>query len=171
MVNYCQDCGKPVEYREIENRQRAVCVNCGRVFYEHRKVSAGARVMVDGKLLLVQRGIEPWKGYWHLPSGYMEVDEDPRQTAEREVLEETGLAVKTNQLVDVYPYSDDPRGNGIVIVYDAELINGRFTANHETLNAKFFSPNEIRDLELAGMCAETSIQDWLDFNSPDQVKK
>lgn len=161
MVRYCQYCGKPVAYQMIENRTRAVCEECGRVYYEHRKVSVGVRVAVDGKLLLVQRGIDPWKGLWHLPSGYMEVDEEPEQTAEREIKEETGFNVKIGNLVNVYTYEDDPRGNGIVLFYDAQFIDGKFTANHETMNAGFFSPQEISGMQLAGTCAERSVNEWI----------
>ncbi len=161
MAQYCVNCGSPTICEMIENRIRAVCKKCGWIHYEHRKVSAGVRVVSDGKILLVQRAIEPWKGCWHLPSGYMEVDEEPRQTAEREVMEETGLIVKTDRLVEVYTYDDDPRGNGIVLVYDAQLLEGNFSADHETMSAEFFSPEEIMKLPLAGMVAEQSIQDWI----------
>jgi ADP-ribose pyrophosphatase YjhB (NUDIX family) len=161
MTQYCLNCGSPTNLKIIENRVRAVCGECGWIYYEHRKVSAGARVVSDGKLLLVQRGIEPWKGCWHLPSGYMEVDEEPQRAAEREVMEETGLIVKADHLVDVYTYDDDPRGNGIVLVYDAQRIDGNFIANNETTGADFFSADEIMTLPLAGMAAERSIQDWI----------
>lgn len=167
MAQYCVNCGSPTTLIMIENRMRAVCGECGWIHYEHRKVSAGARVVSDGKILLVQRGIEPWKGCWHLPSGYLEVDEEPRQAAEREVMEETGLTVKADHLVDVYTYDDDPRGNGIVLVYEAQHIDGNFRANNETLRAEFFSPEEIVNLPLAGMAAERSIQDWILSKSKD----
>jgi ADP-ribose pyrophosphatase YjhB (NUDIX family) len=162
MAQFCQNCGSPVSLSMIENRLRAVCSECGWIHYEHLKVSAGARVTRDRKLLLVQRAIDPWKGKWHFPSGYMEIDEDPRQAVEREVMEETGLTVKAGKLVDAYSYSDDPRGNGIVLIYDATLIDGSFLTNHETMDAGFFSPEEIQQLPLAGLCAEAYIRDWLE---------
>jgi len=168
MVNFCQDCGKPVLYQMIENRTRAVCEACGRVYYEHRKVSVGVLVTLQGKLLLVQRGIEPWKGRWHLPSGYLEVDEEPEQAAAREVKEETGYRIKVGKLVSVHTYADDPRGNGIVLFYDAQLVDGHFAANHETMNAGFFSPQEISGLPLAGTCAEQSIREWIDTQPVDE---
>lgn len=161
MTQYCLNCGSPTTLKMIENRMRAVCGECGWIHYEHRKVSAGARVVSDGKLLLVQRGIEPWKGCWHLPSGYLEVDEEPQRAAEREVMEETGLIVKADQLVDAYTYDDDPRGNGIVLVYDAQRLDGNFITNNETMRADYFSPDEIMTLPLAGTAAERSIQDWI----------
>ncbi len=168
MVQFCPICGSAVAYKVIENRKRAVCEKCGWIHYEHRKVSAGARVVKDGKLLLVQRGIEPWRGCWHLPSGYMEVDEEPQQTAEREVREETGLTVKAGNLAGAYTYCDDPRGNGVVLVYDAQLLDGHFISNDETMGASFFSAEEIGALPLAGMSAEHSIQDWIASRSKEQ---
>lgn len=168
MVNYCPYCGIPVVIKVIENRPRAVCEKCGWIHYEHRKLSAGARVIKDGKILLVQRGIEPWKGCWHLPSGYMEFDEEPQTAAEREVKEETGFCIKTGNLVDVYTYCDDPRGNGIVLIYDAQLLDGHFMINDETTNARFFSPKDIMQLPLAGMTARQSLQDWIASQSGEK---
>ncbi len=145
----------------VEGRPRFVCPGCQTVFYEHRKVSAGARIELDGKLLLVQRGFEPWKGYWHMPAGYVEVDEDPRRTAEREAFEETGFRVIAEHLIDTYIYNDDPRGNGIVLIYKAIILEGKPTPNTESVAVRFFSKEEIADLPLAGQSARDSIADWM----------
>lgn len=161
MNAYCQNCGTRVETRFIEGRERAVCPDCGTIFYQQWKVSAGVRVVKDGKLLLVQRAIDPWSGKWHMPAGYVEVDEEPRQAAEREAREETGLIVRVGNLVDCYLDTEDPRGNVIILLYDAAIINGNLTLSNETQSVNFFSPNEISSLSLAGMSSEKEIKDWL----------
>ena len=53
--------------------------------------AAGAVVDGDGRVLLIRRRIAPFRGDWALPAGYQEIDEDPRETALREVREETGI--------------------------------------------------------------------------------
>jgi ADP-ribose pyrophosphatase YjhB (NUDIX family) len=161
MIAYCQNCGIKVETRIIEGRERAVCPACGAIFYQQWKVSAGVRVVKDGKLLLVQRGIDPWRGKWHMPAGYVEVDEGPRMAAEREAREETGLIVRAGKLVDCYLDTQDPRGNVIILLYEAAIIDGSLTLSQETQSVKFFSPDEIHSLPLAGMSSEKEIVDWL----------
>ena len=69
MVHFCQQCGAATDRREIEGREREVCQQCGTVYYPQWKVSAGVRVVENGSLLLVQRGIDPWRGSWHMPAG------------------------------------------------------------------------------------------------------
>lgn len=161
MSHYCLNCGTPLLTKEIESRLREVCPKCGWIFYQQLKVSAGCCVEQDGKLLLVQRGLDPYKGAWHMPAGYVEVDELPSLAAERETREESGLIVKNQELLGAYYYNDDPRGNGVVILYRAKVLDGKLTTSNETLAAKFFSPQELDNIPLAGMSAEASIQDWL----------
>ena len=96
-----------------------------------------------------------------MPAGYVEVDELPSLAAERETREESGLIVKNQELLGAYYYNDDTRGNGVVILYRAKVLDGKLTTSDETLAAKFFSPQELYNLPLAGMSAEASIQDWL----------
>jgi ADP-ribose pyrophosphatase YjhB (NUDIX family) len=140
---------------------RGVCESCGTIFYAQWKVSAGVRVVKDGSLLLVQRGIDPWRGMWHMPAGYVEIDEAPARAAERETLEETGLNVRAEKLVDCYTDIEDPRGNAIVLIYEAEVIGGDLSTSAETQSVRFFSPEEVLALPLAGMSAEIEIKDWL----------
>lgn len=161
MIAYCQNCGTRVETRIIDGRERAVCPDCGTIYYQQWKVSAGVRVVKDGKLLLVQRGIDPWRGKWHMPAGYVEVDEEPSLAAEREAREETGLMVRAGNLVDCYLDTQDPRGNVIILLYEAAIIDGSLTLSKETQSVKFFSPHEIQSLPLAGMSSEKEIVDWL----------
>ena len=96
-----------------------------------------------------------------MPAGYVEVDELPALAAERETSEESGLSVKAERLMGAYFYDDDPRGNGVVILYKGRILDGKLSASSETLAARFFIPQELKGLPLAGMSAEASIQDWL----------
>jgi ADP-ribose pyrophosphatase YjhB (NUDIX family) len=124
-------------------------------------VSAAVCVEKDGKLMLVKRGIEPWKGCWHMPAGYLEVDEDPKACAVREVYEETGFRVQIDKLIDVYVYDDDPRGNGIVLLYEGEITGGKVSENHETLEVGFFNAEECSQLPRSGSGGERQIEDWI----------
>ena len=160
-MRYCQRCGSETQVEVIEGRERDICSVCGNIYYNQWKVSAGVRVVSDGKVLLVQRGLEPWRGKWHMPAGYVEIDEEPWQAAEREAREETGLTVRVNRLVNCYTDTCDPRGNVIVLIYDATVVSGNLALSSETQSVNFFSPHEISSLPLAGKSAEDEISDWL----------
>jgi ADP-ribose pyrophosphatase YjhB (NUDIX family) len=145
----------------IDSQPRQVCSSCGTVFYEHWKVSAGARIIQEGRLLLICRQNEPWAGCWHMPAGYVENGEPPSIAAEREVLEETGLCIKTGKLIDIYLDHEDPRGDVLVMIYGGNIVGGSLAKTPEASEAGFFSPEEIGSLSLAGPSADQSIGDWL----------
>lgn len=161
MANYCQECGSSMSPQHVDGRMRAVCTKCGRIEYLQWKVSAGVRIVKDGKLLLVKRGHAPWQGKWHMPAGYVEVDEEPARAAEREAYEETGLVVESGKLVDCYLDTGDPRGNVLVLLYDARILDGNPVPCAETESIGFFSPEEIPSLELAGESSAKEISDWI----------
>jgi len=142
---YCIQCGIPLEWREVEGRSRLVCPQCGFVVYRHLKVGAGALVEKEGKILLVQRGPSvAFPDTWSLPAGYCEADESPAAAAAREVAEETGLQVRAGRLLDVYYFDDDRRGNGLLIVYEAEVLGGTLHADgEETMAVGFFAPDQL----------------------------
>jgi len=151
MTYYCYQCGSALEVRHMDHRDREVCPACGWVYYVQLKVGAAVLIEQDGKLLLLKRNHEPWKGTWMVPAGYVEADEDPRDAAVREVREETGLKVEIGDLHHVYYFDDDPRGNGVAFVYQAEKISGEINLNSESTEAKFFRWDEIpSNLTLGG---------------------
>jgi len=123
------------------------------------KVGAGTVVEKDGNLLLVRRDHDPWKGCWCLPAGYLEVDEKPRAGAERETFEETGLVVQTGRLLEVYFFADDPRGNGLLILYAAEILSGELRGSPEGREVAFFAPQDLPS-QLAGGQHDRAIQLW-----------
>jgi len=161
MASYCRVCGSITTPVFVDGRMRDVCPKCGEITYAQWKVSAGVRVVNDGKLLLVKRGHDPYRGTWHMPAGYVEIDETPAQAAEREAHEETGLTVRAGRLVDCYLDTNDPRGNVIILLYDASVQDGKLTPSTETEALGFFSPEELGGLPLAGMSAEKQVSDWL----------
>lgn len=164
---FCHQCGAKMISSFVDGRIRCVCPACGYVAYEHWRVSAGVRVIVDGKVLLVQRAHDPWKGAWHMPAGYIEVDEVPARAAEREALEETGLTVQAERLLECYADFQDPRGNVLVLLYEASILSGSPRTSPETLSLGFFSPVEAQNLPLAGKSAEDEIKDWCDTHMGD----
>ena len=72
----------------------------------------------EPKVLLIQRGADPYKGCWAFPGGFMNMDETTEQCAIRELEEETGLKVSTVRQIGAYSKVDrDPRGRTITVAY------------------------------------------------------
>ena len=71
-----------------DDRERLTCSDCGFVAYENPKIVVGSVVDVDGRIMLCRRAIEPRRGYWTLPAGYMEMAETVEEGARREAWEE-----------------------------------------------------------------------------------
>jgi 8-oxo-dGTP diphosphatase len=167
---HCSWCGEILSERQVQGRPRAACPSCGRVAYEQLKVGAGVLVQRQGELLLVQRGpgSDAFPGAWCLPAGYCEVDEPPAVTAARETREETGLQVQVGRLVDVYFFDDDPRGNGLLVVYQADVIDkdpdfdagGPDTAGE--IAATGFFPGDGLPAPLSGGGHDQAISAWRD---------
>ncbi|MCC6146762.1 MAG: NUDIX domain-containing protein [Anaerolineaceae bacterium] len=145
----------------LEQREREQCPECGWIFYPHLKVGAGALIERNGAVLLVRRAIEPWKGMWYLPAGYVEADETPKAAAERETREETGLIIKARNLQDVYYFEDDPRGNGLLILFSAEICGGVLSCTAEASACSYFLPAEL-PAEIAGQAHQRALADWVD---------
>jgi ADP-ribose pyrophosphatase YjhB (NUDIX family) len=148
---FCIACGTELATRELEGRPRQICPACDHVAYEN-PVPAAAVVVRRGsggrEVLLVRRTIEPYAGQWGLPAGYQEVDETIETAAVREVREETGLMVKLTGLIDVFTTPDDPRKPSILVVYEAEEVDGELEPGDECSEVAFVSLDELPE-ELA----------------------
>ena len=95
---YCPRCGTGLGERRIEGRDRKWCGSCERPVYRNAVPCAGVTVLDGSRVLLVQRTVPPGAGSWSIPAGHLEVDEEPRVGAVRELEEETGLSVDPEAL-------------------------------------------------------------------------
>ena len=168
-ARFCSNCGARLQLREIEGKKRALCPACDHIHYEQPKVGAGALIERDKCLLLLQRTTEPFRLHWNLPAGYVEVDETPAQAAVREVREETGLQVEVVALENVYSYTDDPRGNGVFIVYRCRVIGGALSESPEGINLTYVARDQIPD-KLAGGGHDQAILAWQKHAGPVPVR-
>ncbi len=93
-------------------------------------------------ILLVQRGVAPFRGEWCLPCGYLNAYETPKAGAVRETAEETGIRVRLEQLIGVCnPLPGEL--NQIVITYLARPVAGQWLAGDDALDARLFSKEEM----------------------------
>src|SRR4051812_42874916 len=87
---------------EGDNRERMVCGDCGHVAYENPKVVVGSVVVADDRVLMCRRAIEPRRGFWTLPAGYMELGETLEEGAAREALEEAEAVITIEGILAVF---------------------------------------------------------------------
>ena len=106
--------------------------------------SAAAGVVLDdrGRVLLVQRAIQPYRGAWALPAGYQEQDEEPRACLRREVREETGLDVEPYELFDLL-HVEDPRRPANVAVFLCRVESGDLRPGDEETQADWFALDDL----------------------------
>ena len=145
-IRYCVRCGGSLEERELFGTHRLVCPACGWTFFEDPKVAVGVVVEHDRNILLVRRLNEPMPGLWSIPAGFMDAHEDPRQAAERECLEETGLIVRTGPVAAVVGGREHPTGADIVIAYHAVIISGELKAGDDAGEVGFFARDALPPL-------------------------
>ncbi len=131
---------------EGDDRDRLVCGDCGFVLYENPKVIVGAVCLWEGRYLLCRRAIEPRRGYWTVPAGYMELHETTEQGAVREVWEEAQARVETDALLAIY---DLPRISQVHMIYRARMVTPHFAPGPESLEVGLFAWDEIPWDELA----------------------
>jgi ADP-ribose pyrophosphatase YjhB (NUDIX family) len=144
---YCSGCG-----HALPQLPPVTCSVCGAAHWRDAKPCASGLVTWRGRLLLVQRANEPWRGHWDTPGGFCGPDEHPLLTAEREVLEETGLAVRITGLLgiwmDQYGCSDGEakRKTTLNIYYHAIPLEAEpelRPSPDEVVRAGWFAPDEL----------------------------
>ena len=118
---------------------RPVCPQCGWIYFVDPKVAAAVLIEQDGRVLLVRRANEPYRGLWTLPAGFVNGGEDPAEAAARECLEETGLSVNVTRVLDVIAGREHNRGADFIIVYLAEVIGGELMPADDADAAEWFT--------------------------------
>ncbi len=167
MYSFCPKCGGPLEskYPEGDEHERLVCGSCSFVFYQNSKPCASALVEKDGKVMLVRRAVEPFKGHWDIPGGFLENGEHPEDGVIRELLEETNLTVQPTEMLgifmDVYGEGGDHTLN---IFYIARLISGEPKPASDVDAIDWFGVNELPE-DVAFDCCKQALKAWVQRRS------
>ncbi len=148
-INFCPVCAARLERREKHGAMRPVCPSCNYVHFCDPKVAAITLIERDGQVLLARRAMNPAKGRWTLPGGFVESEEDPRETAIRECREELGLEVEIIRLMDLYYGKAHESGASIVILYAGRLVGGTPAPGDDVDAVAFFGPKELPELAFA----------------------
>lgn len=158
-ARFCPLCGARLGRQAVppDHREQAVCPRCRFIFYLNPKVVAGTLPEQDGRVLLTRRAIDPGRGLWTFPGGFVDFGETIADAARRETLEETGLEVDLGALHNVYSLPGAP----IIVVYRARVTGGRLTTCEENDALEWMAPEEIPWAALAFPSTREALREWV----------
>jgi ADP-ribose pyrophosphatase YjhB (NUDIX family) len=166
-LRYCTRCGTQLAFGAIEGEDRArlSCPSCGHISYVNpRLVVTTIPVNEAGEVVLLRRGIEPGRGAWAQPGGFLEVDETVTEAAIRETLEETGLVVEPGEIVGLYTRLE---AAVVVVAFEARVVGGAYRLNPEALEIQAFPPEAIPWDGIAFATSHWALHDWVTRRHPE----
>lgn len=145
---YCPRCANELIEKRLYGRDRDYCPACGYIHFREPRVAVGGLISDGERVLLIRRAVAPRIGFWAVPSGFVEYDEQPRAALAREIEEETGLLVKVGRIIEVYPNADLSRP-GVFLLFEVQAIGGRLNPGDDVTEARWFGAGDLPWQELA----------------------
>jgi ADP-ribose pyrophosphatase YjhB (NUDIX family) len=145
---------------EGDDRERMVCADCGHVAYENPKIIVGSVVVADAQVLMCRRAIEPRRGFWTLPAGYMEMGETVEEGAVREAMEEAEAAITVEGILGVFNIA---RIGQVQVIFRARFTDpGKplFRPGLESLDVRLFAWDAIPWDEIAFPSVNWALDAW-----------
>ncbi|HBT56886.1 MAG TPA: NUDIX hydrolase, partial [Pseudomonas sp.] len=141
-MKFCSECGQGVTARvpDGDTRSRFVCDHCQTIHYQNPRIVAGCLAVHGQQVLLCRRAIEPRRGFWTLPAGFMENGETTEEAALRETWEEARARLQQQEL---YMLFNLPHINQVYMFFRGELADLEFSAGEESLEVRLFHEHEI----------------------------
>jgi len=160
-MRFCPSCGAPVTLRTPpgDHLPRHVCDACGAVHYENPRLVVGCVPELEGRILLCKRAIEPRRGYWTLPAGFMENGETLQQAAARESAEEALARVEIGSLLAIVHVL---HAHQVHVFFRARLARAEFGAGPESLEVALVDPVDIPWSDIAFASTEFTLRRYLD---------
>lgn len=158
---FCPQCGSALTQKQVMAQVRPACQSCDFIHFEDPKVAVVAFITCQDRVLLIQRAVDPERGKWAMPGGYMDAGEVPEEALQREMWEELCLEIEIIRLVGThtlyYTQSDGTQENvGVVLAFTARTASGQLeqlTCQDDVMNAGWFLPDETPEalaFELTG---------------------
>jgi ADP-ribose pyrophosphatase YjhB (NUDIX family) len=152
---------------EGDQRERAVCDACGTVHYQNPRIVAGCVVEYAGRILLCRRAIEPRRGYWTNPAGFMELGETLQDAARRETREEALAEVQLGSMLSV---TNVLHTGQVHVFFRATLAEPSFGCGIESLDAQLFDAGAIPWDDIAFSSGVFSLRRYLADRQSGQEK-
>ncbi|HEY1725592.1 MAG TPA: NUDIX hydrolase [Steroidobacteraceae bacterium] len=160
-MKFCPACGQPVQMRipPGDNLPRAVCTVCGSIHYENPRVVVGCVPEWQGRILLCQRAIQPRRGFWTTPAGFMENGETLQAAAAREALEEAEARVQIGSLLSITHVLHAAQ---VHVSFRATLLEGEFGVGAESLQSGLYAEPDIPWAEIAFPSIEFALRSYFE---------
>ncbi len=145
---------------EGDDRERLVCVDCGHIDYENPKVVVGTVVVSDDKVLMCRRAIEPRRGFWTLPAGYLELGETLEEGAAREAMEEAGASIHLDGILALFSVA---RIGQVQVIFRGRFADPAapgFAAGPESLEVDLFAWDRIPWNDIAFPTVHWALNAW-----------
>ena len=147
--SHCPYCGTELGDKRLEGKDRLYCADCERVIWRNAEPVAATVLRKGDEILFVKRGIEPGKGKWSLPAGFLEYEEHPQEAAVRELEEETGLKVDKDNLELIEALNMErfqgQRLLAVIYTVDFEKASGELSAGDDAVETGFWRIGEFDD--------------------------
>jgi len=162
-IHHCRACGTAVDHRvpdDGDTKIRAVCPACGTIHYENPLNVVGTVPYwgdTGQQVLLCKRNIEPRKGKWTLPAGFMELGETTAEGALRETHEEAGARI---EMQDLFTVLNVARVGQVHLYYRARLLSDQFDPGYETQEARLFTEDQIPWEDIAFRTVQETLQHY-----------
>jgi ADP-ribose pyrophosphatase YjhB (NUDIX family) len=166
-LNFCSRCGSPLAFGPIpgEDRERLACQACGHIVYVNPRLVVTTFPITDaGEIVLIRRGIEPGKGLWAQPGGFLEVDETVHEAAIRETHEETGLLIEPGPIIGLYTRLE---ASVVTIAFEARIVGGMAGPTPEATEVVAFAPEDVPWSGIAFKTTTIALRDWFERRHPE----
>ena len=161
-VRFCPMCGGALEVRVVEpdHKEQKVCGKCGFVYFLNPKLVAGCIIAAGDRALLIRRGLEPARGKWTYPGGFVDLGETPERCAIRETREEIGMSIADPELLGVYADRADAAPSIVVVTYLATPGPEAPAVTLEATEVRYFGIDKIPWRELAFDTTIQALEAW-----------
>ena len=160
-MNFCNQCGSRVSLRipPDDHLPRHVCDACGTIHYQNPRIVVGCVPEYEGRILICKRAIEPRRGYWTVPAGFMENNETLQQGAARECQEEALADVEIGSLLSLVSVIG---AHQVHAFFRARLRELEFGPGPESLEVKLVAVDEIPWPDIAFPSTTFTLQRYLE---------
>jgi ADP-ribose pyrophosphatase YjhB (NUDIX family) len=160
-MKFCEECGGAVQLAVPagDNLPRFVCAACGHIHYRNPRLVVGCVPEHEDRILLCRRAIEPRRGYWTVPAGFMENGETLQQAAARESQEEALAEVTIGSLLAIVHVL---HAEQVHVFFRARLPAARYAAGAESLEVTLVAPPDIPWDDIAFRSTDFALRRYLE---------
>jgi ADP-ribose pyrophosphatase YjhB (NUDIX family) len=168
-MRFCPSCGQSVNLSvpDGDHLPRYICSACGTIHYENPRLIVGCIPELERKILLCRRAIEPRRGFWTAPAGFMENGETLQMGAARESMEEALARVEIGSIVSIVHVL---QANQVHVMFRAKLLDPNVGPGPESLEVELFEERDIPWQDMAFLSIDFALRRYLEDRAAGQER-